>query len=108
MPSQDTMKRNLAHNNLANNLFNLKINEELSQHESPVRNSSKSKERNETAKIHQSKLVFEDDDQENERSDRDGENSADGEFADQPNYACRYCSHHIHFVESLKLKTSNL
>ena len=98
MPSQETMKRKGMDDHLANNMLDLNIigesQNEGTQPESQIRD--RLKEGVGMEGMQQPKLVFEDEDDYDERdkSQRDGAASADGDTSSLPEHACKYCSHH--------------
>ena len=102
LPSQDVHKRKALDDHLASNMLDLNIIGE-SQNETSQpddlrhnRESSRTNDRNGINAMHQPKLVFEDEDDldDREQSQRDGASSADGESGRLPEHACKYCAHH--------------
>jgi len=102
MPSQEVHKRKGIDDHLASNMLDLDIigesQNERSQTDdsSQLRDAGRSKESEGIGGMQQPKLVFEDEDDldEREKSQRDGATSADGESSSLPEHACKYCSHH--------------
>ena len=101
MPSQEMNKRRGIDDHLANNMLDLNIigesQNEGTQPESQIRDASGVKEGVGMEGLQQPKLVFEDEDDYDERdrgSQMDGAASADGDSSSLPEHACAYCSHH--------------
>ena len=101
LPSQDVQKRK-GLDALANNILDLNIIGESQNEQSQPEDSYQQRDLNrikETAGLEglqQPKLVFEDEDDldERERYQRDGATSADGDSTSLPSHACKYCAHH--------------
>ena len=102
LPSQEIHRRKELDEHLANGIMDLNMlgesqNETTQLDDSPqYRDSIRIKENNSMEPLQQPKLVFEDEDdlEERERSQLDGAASADGESSSLPEHACRYCGHH--------------
>ena len=103
MPSQEAHKRKGMDDHLASNMLDLDIIGESQNERSQTDDSnqlkdvSRNKENEGIGGMQQPKLVFEDEDDLDERersSQRDGATSADGESGSLPGHACKYCSHH--------------
>ena len=102
LPSQELQRRKGLDEHLANNIMDLNIigesqNEASQLDDSPqYRDSSRIKENDGMEAMQQPKLVFEDEDdlEERPRSQMDGAASADGDSSSLPEHACRYCAHH--------------